>query len=170
MLFQYKDIEWETLANNSLTGEISFSIYMAIPPQIDRTPEELFSLVEHIDTSLIRNQQQRQKDSVNSLLIDVRKVSEKQRTSDDFHWGKDHFFIWEMQYETMLTKNTFQKTYTVLTNGAFKLKDLEDPKKKEEVEALLALKGISLEDYLLDEGKKGDLVEQKVSLNNTINE
>jgi len=192
-LFKYKDIEWQTSSEREYKASVLFSIYIVLPPNATQDYTTGLQLAQKVNEALLSKPstliikeekeetvlKEERKETFEEVPVEeaelrqligedlitdsIQKLQEKQCTVEGEYWKKNDFFIWEIQYKTTLVEKSYKKRYTLLTNDAFKIQDLNNPINKEKIRLLLAEIGINLEDYLgLDEKDKVKLLEQSI--------
>ena len=177
IMFKYKDVNWQTSSERIYKASVLFSMYIVEEPNVNHRYQNTLKKAGLVDQAILthptadelaQNKEEITNDTVVRELIpnSTQKISEKQCTVDEYPWEKNNYFIWEICYKTTLVDNSQRKKYTLLTNNAFSVLDLQEAQSQQQISDELASDGIDLGDYLpVGDSSKSQVIDQSINYN-----
>ncbi len=183
IMFKYNNVIWNTSSEKEYKADVDFCIYVILNNRFRDDYIESFEIAKRIDeaillhpdrSEIIQNNEDIQNGVTELELItnSALKVKEGQYTVEEDHWDKNDFYIWEISYKTTLIEKEYKKRYTMISNNAFRKRQLDGAEKEALVRKNLLALGYDLDDYKEVEynGKKllvFKKVKEELSINNT---
>ncbi|MEL6559387.1 MAG: hypothetical protein AAFQ94_14445 [Bacteroidota bacterium] len=181
IMFKYKDVNWQTSSERVYKASVLFSVYIVDEPNVNHRYQNILEKANLVDVAILKhptaeeiaqNQQDIANGTVASNLIpnSTQKISERQCTVEDYPWEKNNYFIWEICYATTLVENAHRKKYTMLTDNAFSITDLQEEQKQQQISEELGRDGIDLAEYLpLEDPSKSKIIDQSIKYSIDVN-
>ncbi|AXT59712.1 hypothetical protein D1816_04855 [Aquimarina sp. AD10] len=156
IMFKYNDVVWNTSSEKEYKADVDFSVYIVLNDKFERDYIESFEIARQVDEAILLHPNRSEIIINNEAIADgeteieliknsALKVKECQYTVEEDHWKKNNFYIWKITYKTTLIEKEYKKRYTMISNGAFNRRELEQ--KEEQVRVNLRKLGYDLDDY-----------------------
>ncbi len=183
IMFKYSDVVWNTSSEKEYKADVCFSVYIVLNDKFEKDYIESFELARQVDQAILlhpnRSEIRSNQEAISNGDTEIEliknsalKVMEGQYTVEEDNWKKNNFYIWEIKYKTTLIEKEYKKRYTMISNNAFKKRQLDGGEKEALVRKNLLALGYDLDDYKEVEynGKKllvFKKVKEELSINNT---